>query len=609
MAIARLARPGATLSALHGWSKLPMPESEQLSELLTGEAVGALIDVDRPIDAVVTVVGSGMHMKPPMIAISAALKDPDKARSSLGNRYKLTPRDNGVTLIEGLGRRSKAGDDDDADGSPDADGGDAGSRACELAPSFGDAPVRLVCAQNAKALAELGPWLTRTATRASSTSDVHLELRLAPLKTTIAMGKGLLGAMLGGALSGHARSNAIRDLAVAAAGDLADFASDLDGLTFDATLGDAAGTLSATLHLSGKTSLLGRLAAAHPERSGPPPAVFWQLPADSDSAFFDRGTDEAAIEHARQLVLDALGEALVSDGAKPADVQPVQAALGKLPTAAPSVFASGFDDAAVRAAVAAERSLGADAKPAARLDAKQATMRALFGWRIVEVDAPSDGLASALKELATALGRPSLIKALHGKESTSTPLSLRTAPMPKGASLPTGSLHWIVELPEPLPPKDRPAKGPPPPAPRPLQAHLLLVPDGGRTWIGFGADDAALAAKLAATMASGASSGLSSRSDLEALKTASIGAGGFFTPRAAAHAVVHVRALGGGGSTGAQETLDDLDKMPNKGASPVPYSLTAQAQTDSGASVVASVTVPRAVLEDIVATLVRHGGI
>ena len=46
----RITKPSASLSIAHAWSKLPTPQSEQLSELVVGEPVGPLIDVDQPVD-------------------------------------------------------------------------------------------------------------------------------------------------------------------------------------------------------------------------------------------------------------------------------------------------------------------------------------------------------------------------------------------------------------------------------------------------------------------------------------------------------------------------------------------------------------------------------
>src|ERR1700722_9254534 len=87
------AKIGTTLSTVHGWSNLPMPQSEQLTELLTSEAIGPVLDVDQPVYFALTAVASGLAMKPPMFAISAAVKDPDKVKASLAERYKLVPGD------------------------------------------------------------------------------------------------------------------------------------------------------------------------------------------------------------------------------------------------------------------------------------------------------------------------------------------------------------------------------------------------------------------------------------------------------------------------------------------------------------------------------------
>jgi len=76
----RIGKLSASLATVHGWTKLPMPQSEQVSELLTSEAVGAVVDLDQPIDFAVGVTGSGARTKD-LTAVSAAVKDPDKVRA------------------------------------------------------------------------------------------------------------------------------------------------------------------------------------------------------------------------------------------------------------------------------------------------------------------------------------------------------------------------------------------------------------------------------------------------------------------------------------------------------------------------------------------------
>ena len=612
----RIGKLTTSLATVHGWSKLPMPQSEQITEILTSEAIGAVIDLGQPVDFALSVEGTGARMRP-LAAVSAGVKDPDKARASLSERFKLVPGENGTTLIKGLGRSSHkaAGDDDDedSDGKPDppssaAGGGDDdGDRSCELAAAYGDAPVRIVCAWSSKALGELGPWLTRTATRAPTTADLHLAIRMDPLRATINEEKRLAGAIFGSVLGSGVRGQAARDLLGSIGSDLADFASDMDGASLDITLSDVGAQLTTTLKLSGTSSAIGRLATGHPERSGPAPAAFWQLPGDTDLAFFERGVDDAQLSRARDLVLDALGAGLLEDGVKAADVKAVTAALGKLVTGAPVVYGSGVDLPAIRKAFAAEKALPQDdADPAAHASARHTTAEELLGWRVIEVDQPPATVTGAVKELVAAVSRPSFAAAMRAHDKDAVPLSLRSAPMPKGASLPAGSQHWVFEL---LPQShpggpSKTAKKPTPP--RPLLSHVLIAPDGQRTWIGIGGDDSGVAARMAACLATTGDK-LAGRAELAPLKEGKVGSGGFITARALPEIPMQMMIAGGGWMPGVNQALDDLDQMPQKGMSPLLFSSTAK-EGGPPSVTVSTMTVPRGTIEDLVTTMLRHGG-
>ena len=612
------------MGVVHGWTNLPMPQSEQVSELLTTEAIGPVVDLDQPVYFALAVVGSGLRMKPPLFAVSAAVKDPDKVKALLGDRYKLVPGDNGTTLIEGLGKpRHKAAaeddDDDDDDGAqPPASGGsgddgdDDDHRTCELAPSFGDAPVRLVCGVTKNDMTTLGPWLTRTAPRTPATADLHVDVRLEPLKQTIAEGKKLASVMLGSVLGSKLHAAWAHDLVLAVVGDLADLASDMDGTTLDFTLADSGATETASMQLSGSTSLLGRLAVAHPERNGAPPAAFWQLPADADAAFFTRGWDDSLTAHARELLTDALGGGLVQDGAKDTDAKAVATAFGKLLTGAPLVHASGMDLAALRKALADERS---DGDAAAHVEAKHATAEVLLGWSVLGIAQPMAPLASAVKELAAGLSKPSLLAARRAQNKDAAPLVLRSASVAKAAGLPAGTVHWVLELPQSVnhPRGDHGAHDgkkdakKPAPAPKPLLVHVFLAPDGGRTWVGIGGDEAMVASKTVASLATSGNN-LGGRSELASLKTASVGAAAFLSARGVSLLPIRLGLALGGSTSGASSTLDDLDKMPDKGMTPV--IVTSTAKVGGPPSVVTgNVTVPRGFIEDVVTSILRRGGL
>ena len=607
-----LAKVGASLAVVHSWSKLPMPQSEQLTELLTGEAIGPVVDVEQPLYFAVTVVGSGMRMKPPLVAVSAAVKDPDKVRAALAERYRLVPGSNGATLIEGLGRASHgshaaadpdAQDDEDRAASPGGAGvsgpGDTGAdgpddddgRTCELAPAIGDAPVRIVCGASAQAVTDLGPWLTRTAPRAAPAADLHAEVRMAPLQQTIAEAKRLVGMLLGTVLSGGLRAAWAKELMVAVATDAADFASDLDGLSLDVSLASTGATERATLKLSGSTSVIARGALAHAERSGPAPAALWAMPADADVALFTRGVDEDTLANARQVLVDALAGGLVEGGAKPGDASAVASAFGRLFTGAPFVYAAGMDVDAAGKALAAEKALGDSADRRARGEGRRATAESILGWRLIETERPTSEIVGALKAVSAAMSRPSLVAALRAEDRSVSPPALRPSALAKTAGLPASATHWVLEIPmaghKDSARGDKAAPRKATPAPRPLLVHLIVVPDGQRTWLALGADEQALASKLAG-LKGGAH--LDSRPEFAGLKTTSVATGGFLTAKRIEEQSLELNVVGGAGPAAAGEAIRALQQMPNKGASPIvmwttaaPGALTLEATAPVGA--------------------------
>src|SRR6185312_414626 len=137
--------------------------------LLAGEKLGPLVDLDQPVDFAVGVSG-GAHLSA-TVAVSAGLRDPDAAKATLGEHYKLTPGPNGVLAIEGLGKPKGHHGKGKKDEDEDEDDDDSG-HPCELAPAYGASPTRIVCGLDTKSLAELGPWLTRTAVRAQSVAEI-----------------------------------------------------------------------------------------------------------------------------------------------------------------------------------------------------------------------------------------------------------------------------------------------------------------------------------------------------------------------------------------------------------------------------------------------------
>jgi hypothetical protein len=191
---------------------------------------------------------------------------------------------------------------------------------------------------------------------------------------------------------------------------------------------------------------------------------------------------------------------------------------------------------------------------------------------------------------------------MRAKNKEAQPLLLRSAPLGK-AGLAAGTTHWVLEIPPAShkPKADSNKAKKPLPSPKPMLVHVFVVPDGDRAWIGMGGDDVAIASRLA-TLATG-KAGLDTRPELSSLKTASVGSAGFVTVQALAQASAQLRGLGGGSSSGASESLQDLAQMPQKGMTPIVLSTTA-----TPGALTAQISAPRGAIEDLVGAILRHAG-
>ncbi len=589
-----ISKLGASLATVHGWTQFPMPQAEEVTKILGGEGLGAIVDLDRPIHFALTIAGSGPRLSS-AIGVSAAVRDIEAAKATLGEHHKLVPGSNGALFIQSArAPHPSGGADDDSSDEDDA-------RACELAPSYGDGAFRLVCADDSKELAALGPWLTRGATRETSTFDAHVDLRMQPLKATITEQRRLFSMLLGTVISGRLGMSGARELLQAVGGDAIDFALDLDTASLDLSLADAGAAATLTLRLNGSTSVLGRLATANADRNGPPPATLWQMPGDADFAIFDRGLDPGVLARGRELVLKVVADQLAADGVKDADRHAVVDALGGVVSSAAMVYASGLDADAARKTAGVVKALPESASAADRLAATLAARQALFGWRILEVDEPAAARIDAMKAMTAALSRPGVFAAYHAKPGARA-LAMGSAPLPKGSPLPKGTEHFTIDVPLPGPA----AGGKPAPASKPLGLHIFVAPDGARSWIGAGCDPALVSAKLAAAMGGGGDT-LGARAEFASMKSTVVGAGGFLTGRGIPEIAVEVAAFGDDASVFANGAalFDVSSQVAHQGMTPIPFSLTASSAAP-GTSV-ATLQVPRGTVEDVVLAIIKRG--
>jgi hypothetical protein len=200
---------------------------------------------------------------------------------------------------------------------------------------------------------------------------------------------------------------------------------------------------------------------------------------------------------------------------------------------------------------------------------------------------------------------------------------VRIAPLPAGSPLPKDTVHLEITIfrdsvetppspPLPMPTGKKPApgatpKGMPPvhvtAAPRkstprkPVVVHFFAISDAGKTWIAFGLDPKLVSIKAASALSSTVSAAtLAQRPGFEGIRDAKVNGGGFFTLRG--FLVMSAMKAGGRSPWRALEATSDA------GGSPNVFTFTSlppsgDARTSAG-SLVASLRVPRAVVEDFV---------
>jgi hypothetical protein len=582
---ARASKPSAALQVVGGWAGLPMPNADDLGRLVAGESLRNLFDLDQPIDFALVLRGRSLSG-----AISAAVRSLDEAKAAL-SKYKLTPCDDGALLIEGLGKPVGAS----------ADQSDGEARVCELAPAFGSAATRIVCAESDEALRTIGPWLLRGAPRLTFPADVHVDVRLGPVRALVDPMRRALPILAGAALHVHrSEIQEINETFHAAIDDLADFTSDCDTIALDAMLGDAQGVATVTAQFRSATSLIARLAVSHPERAGAPPPAFWKLPADTDAAFFHRGVDahdfEATHDRIGRLVAALLGH----EGLDEPDRNALSGVLmhGLDFMTARSWYGKGIDADAAAKAVGAIRDVK-DGDDAAREEAERLAAEKMAGWSVIGLDVPSTSVVALEKEAVAAWARGGVATWAKTKWTDSPAPTIKMTPAPKSLGVKDATqLEVAVYRPHPAEsPKARKKK----PAGKPLVLHVLVVPDGASSaWVVLAADEDLAVAKAKEVLAGGGA--LASRPGLAPLKDAHVTSAGFLSARGLGLKDSLTWVLATPWHHLSRESLAAVAAAPDHGTTPILFQTTAQPGSGSTAAGTFSttVTIPRAAIASLV---------
>ena len=480
--LASVARPGELLRTVSTWGQHGVLTPEDLARLITRKLDGKLLDLDRTLDVAATSDGW---------AVSLGVTSLDDARASLPPSAKLVPVDNGALRIDGLFDLAEYG-------SPTQR-----LHTCELAPSAGPAATRLVCASDDQALGVLAPYLTRTVARGPAPGDIHVEARLD--RQPAPDGKRALSVLLSEMLTDSIEP-AWLDIVHRFTGEVQYLETDVDKLTLDGKLEDGALRLTLTAAFIAARSQTARMLLSHPDRVDAPPGAFWRLPLDTDFAFFDRGIDNERIEHARDMVLRLLSDALKDKIDAPGRNALTTALSHLVTTPSAAVFARGVDFAAARVAIDAAASDAGRSGAASRR-----AMVATVGWWMEGLDEPAGRVQAAMAELVRAWNRPAIRAWLAGQDSH--PPTLGLEPIPAAMKLPRGTTHLVLAIPS-----------------ESVGLHLFAVPDARRVWLALGMDATQLAERLRDVVGA-PSQTLASRPALEPLKALQASSGGFVTLR------------------------------------------------------------------------------
>jgi hypothetical protein len=598
--VGRVTKPEALVAAVGSWTQIPLPGGAALVRSIVEEAVADVIDLSQPLDAALTVRLS-RHGVDPLVAFSVAVNSYEQAKAKLAEKHRLVARDNGQFKVEGFtlgrskkhapkSRRGREGADEDSDNDDDGD-------ECVLAP----APQggRLVCGET-DAVEALAPYLSRTMPREKWSSDIHVEVRPEPVRGPIqalrGMAPGLARSFIG------TQSAAVGELVNASVDELVDVVTDAEKLTVDAQVSDAGVVATTRFAFQSSKSVTSRALTAN--RGDAPPAAFWHLPGDTDTALFGRGSDPKLFDRPRELLGNVMLEATDSAGMPEPERKVlkdlvVDRMLG-LFTQGTGVYGKGFDQAAVEKSAGALRS-AKSSDHVGSAEARRVVAEQIVGWHLYQVSEPVAKVGPLLKDWSSLWNRPAFAKFMQSKTSAKKLPRLRVAPLPAGVTLPKESVHLEISIPrDDVAATDAPSRGatkPPKMLPlKPYVAHVFAVPDGGATWIGFGLDGKLVAQKAAAALASAPDANtLGKTGGLDALREGKLNGGGLFTMRG----FLVFTALDHHDEHAPHWLLKDL---PNKGTTPIVFTGQAEGPSPSAkaGSSVGSVRISRAVIEDIV---------
>jgi hypothetical protein len=582
--VAQIKKPNDIKKTLGDWTRFPMPGGESLAEAALGKPVGDIVDMDQPIRAVGIITGTGKKAKPTFVG-SIPLTSFDQAKRQIEGVYSLSAVDNGDFEIKGV----------------ESDGGEDDKRTCFLAHAAGPSNAALVCGFGPETQ-KLVAYMVRTAVKEVPERDLHVELRMAPAKDELRMAMNMLPAGLAAVMGNE--SPATIELMEAGAADVSDFVLDIDKLTLDSTFGDKALQTDFATTFETRKSLVTQLGLSHADKNAPPPAALWHLPSDTDFAMWGSGIDGKLVEHPKDLVMRAISQAAKDKKMSDADSHALSDALSHTLalTSSPSLYAKGYDENALKAAVEKERDVSA---------LPRETVAQAIGWHLWRFEEPIAKVGPAAKEWASAWSRPTFQKWAKEHVSKDHLATLKVVPANAALKLPKDTVHIEISLPvdssegavttasgpaarvpmnakQPKPDAKPVAKPAAKSAPqKPVVVHVFVLPDAGASTMAIGLDEKLVAGKaLASLSTSPDNETLKGRQGYDALRDVRASAGGFVTM----HAVVGAARMG-------DDPTRRLAGLSNNARTPIVFSF-ASSGAGNGA-MTTSIRVPKDFVLDV----------
>lgn len=564
----RFKDPAQVLNRGADWMHIPF----SWEELLASQApdLANIIDLSAPADISVTLDPESFGNPKVLFGVAVGLKSFDQALQALRSAGRQVDRVSSqmhfVRLEQGP--------------------------SCVVARSVGKTPARLICSEDRKSLDALAPYMSRTLPAADlGPADVRVTFSAEPIRKRYGKKAHLLKVgipvfLREASLNNRRFDSALSDASHGVVDELLRLSEELDQLELNAWMHADREVLETEFKIKFRGSrsfITGELARAAAV-AGPAPALFWQLPAEVDGASYGHisplGDRYDNIQNVlSELALGGAEHLGMPDSSLKAWLASLEKVWGLQGT---TVYAWGsLPDGPAQAKPKGEPTEGEK-------------LRALLGDRLgyqfyaLQDDA---GVLSDWVEKSVQLWNDGKLRAFAEKQAGETvkhlPLVKRTA---GGKGLPKGSVTYSVSISEAMLNKldeSEKYKG--------LGAvvvSLLVVPEGGRTWIGVSTDEKVLLSKLQAAMKVGPNT-LSAEAALEPLKTQRANSAGFFRLHGALGSLRDLAELTGGIDAEKVELA-----MPHRGRTPMRFRSVVSAD---GPTWSVSYELPKSAVEDLAA--------